>query len=79
MFASSRAEVAAFFARWKRASNMALANTAIRNAKPRDRDYKLTDSRGLYLLMTAANCGVSNIGLMASSGNYPSLDMRQSL
>jgi hypothetical protein len=33
---------------------MALANTAIRNAKPRDRDYKLTDSRGLYLLMTPA-------------------------
>jgi hypothetical protein len=33
---------------------MALTDTAIRNAKPRDRDYKLADSGGLYLLMTPA-------------------------
>lgn len=28
-----------------------LSDVAIRNAKPRDADYKLTDSRGLYLLV----------------------------
>jgi integrase len=58
MFASSRAEVGAFLgaflACWKRVANMALTDTAIRNAKPRDRDYKLADSGGLYLLMTPA-------------------------
>ena len=31
---------------------MALTDTAIRNAKPRDRDYKLADGNGLYLLVT---------------------------
>jgi hypothetical protein len=33
---------------------MALTDTAIRNAKARDRDYKLADSGGLYLLITPA-------------------------
>lgn len=33
---------------------MALTDTTIRNAKPRERDYKLSDSGGLYLLVTAA-------------------------
>lgn len=33
---------------------MALTDTTIRNAKPRDRDYKLADGGGLYLLVTAA-------------------------
>ncbi len=33
---------------------MALTDTAIRNAKPRERDYKLSDSAGLYLLVTPA-------------------------
>jgi hypothetical protein len=28
-----------------------LIDTKIRNAKPRDRDYKLTDFDGLYLLV----------------------------
>ncbi|WP_067733537.1 tyrosine-type recombinase/integrase [Novosphingobium naphthalenivorans] len=31
---------------------MALTDTAIRNAKPREKDYKLADSGGLYLLIT---------------------------
>jgi len=30
---------------------MPLTTTAIRNAKPRDAHYKLTDSAGLYLLV----------------------------
>lgn len=33
---------------------MALTDTAIRNTKPRDRDYKLADGGGLYLLITPA-------------------------
>lgn len=33
---------------------MALTDSAIRSAKPRDRDYKLADSGGLYLLVTPA-------------------------
>jgi integrase len=31
---------------------MALTDIAIRNAKPREREYKLADGRGLYLLVT---------------------------
>jgi integrase len=33
---------------------MALTDTTIRNAKPRAREYKLSDSGGLYLLVTTA-------------------------
>ncbi len=33
---------------------MALTDTAVRTAKPRDREYKLADGGGLYLLVTAA-------------------------
>lgn len=33
---------------------MALTDTAIRNSKPRERDYKLADGGGLYLLVTPA-------------------------
>lgn len=33
---------------------MALTDTAIRNAKPREKDYKLADGGGLYLLVTPA-------------------------
>lgn len=33
---------------------MALTDTALRNTKPRDRDYKLADGGGLYLLITPA-------------------------
>lgn len=33
---------------------MALTDTAIRNTKPREKDYKLTDGGGLYLLVTPA-------------------------
>jgi hypothetical protein len=30
---------------------MALTDVAIRNAKPKDRPYKVADSQGLYLLV----------------------------
>jgi len=31
---------------------MSLTDTAIRNAKPKDQAYKLTDEKGLYLLVS---------------------------
>ena len=31
---------------------MALTDTAVKAAKPREREYKLADERGLYLLVT---------------------------
>jgi integrase len=58
LFACSRAKVGAFlgafFGALEEGPTMALTDTAIRNAKARDRDYKLADSGGLYLLMTRA-------------------------
>lgn len=33
---------------------MALSDVAVRNAQPKDKPYKLTDGRGLYLLVTSA-------------------------
>lgn len=33
---------------------MALSDVAVRNAKPREREYKLSDSGGLYMLVTPA-------------------------
>ena len=33
---------------------MPLTDTTIRNAKPRDRQYKLTDEKGMYLLVTTS-------------------------
>lgn len=33
---------------------MALSDVAVRNAKPREKEYKLSDSGGLYLLVTPA-------------------------
>jgi len=33
---------------------MALSNTAIINAKPRDKNYRLYDEKGLYLEVTKA-------------------------
>ncbi len=31
---------------------MSLTDTTARNAKPKDRPYKLTDEKGLYLLVS---------------------------
>ena len=33
---------------------MKLTNTAVLNAKPKDKDYKLSDGDGMYLYVTAA-------------------------
>lgn len=34
---------------------MALSDTAIKNSKPKDKPYKLTDGNGLYLLVNQTN------------------------
>jgi len=33
---------------------MPLTATDVKNAKPKEKDYKLTDERGMYLLVTRA-------------------------
>ncbi|ATD81032.1 MULTISPECIES: tyrosine-type recombinase/integrase [Desulfovibrio] len=43
---------------------MALTDTTIKNAKPKDKDYKLTDEKGMYLLVAR------------SGGKYFRLDYR---
>src|SRR3546814_12997804 len=35
----------------KRGPQMALTDTAVRNAKPKSKPYKITDGQGLYLLV----------------------------
>lgn len=40
-------------ARFENGAPMALTDTQIRQAKPKDNDYKLADSGGLYLLVKA--------------------------
>lgn len=44
-----------------------LTDKQARNAKPKDKDYKLSDSKGLYLLVKkmGVNIGGPNIVLMA--------------
>ena len=61
---------------------MALTDTAIRNAKPRERDYKLADGGGLYLLVTAAGGKLwrlkyrtAGVERKLSLGKYPAVTL----
>lgn len=61
---------------------MALTDTAIRNAKPRDREYKLADGGGLYLLVTPAGSRLWRLKYRAhgvekklSLGQYPTVTL----
>jgi integrase len=54
LFAHSRIEVGAFLGAFSREAAMAFSDTAIRTARRLDRDYKLADGGGLYLLVTKA-------------------------
>lgn len=57
MHVSNRTKVGAFlgaFRNSRKARRMALTDTAIRNAKRREREYKITDGGGLYVLVTPA-------------------------
>jgi len=61
---------------------MALTDTAIRNAKPRERDYKLADGGGLYLLVTPTGgrlwrmkYRVDGVERKLSIGKYPAVSL----
>ena len=61
---------------------MALTDTAIRTAKPADRDYKLADGGGLYLLVTPAGgklwrlkYRLDGLERKLSLGKYPALSL----
>lgn len=61
---------------------MALTDTAIRAAKPGERDYKLADAGGLYLLVTAAGgklwrlkYRVAGVERKLSLGKYPAVTL----
>ena len=63
---------------------MALTDTAIRNAKPRERDYKLADGGGLYLLVTPAGGRLWRLKYRAdgverklSIGKYPAVSLER--
>jgi len=48
---------------------MALTDISIKNAKPRERDYKLADGGGLYLLVTVSGFATPQRLTMPSSCN----------
>ncbi len=58
MFAQSHREMGAlrglFSGRRGGGIGIALTDVTVRSAKPRDKEYKLADSAGLYLLVTPA-------------------------
>jgi len=61
---------------------MALTDIAIKSAKPRERDYKLADSGGLYLLVTASGgklwrlkFRIDGIERKLSLGKYPAVSL----
>jgi integrase len=63
---------------------MALTDTAIRNAKPREKDYKLADGGGLYLLVTSSGSRLWRMKYRAdgvekklSFGRYPDVTLAE--
>ena len=61
---------------------MALTDISIKNAKPRERDYKLADGGGLYLLVTVSGgklwrlkFRIDGIERKLSLGKYPALGL----
>ena len=61
-----------------------LTDTAIKKAAPRDRDYKLTDEKGLFLLVRTSGSKlwrhkyrVAGKERLASYGPYPEVSLRQ--
>lgn len=65
---------------------MALTDTAIRNAKPAERDYKLADSGGLFVLVTPAGGKLWRLKFRIdgkerklSLGRYPDISLLASL
>lgn len=68
----------------KMAPNMTLTDTAIRNAKPAERDYKLADSGGLFVLVTPAGGKLRRLKFpidgkehKLSLGRYPDVSLSE--
>ena len=66
----------------ERGTPMALTDISIKNAKPRERDYKLADGGGLYLLVTVSGgklwrlkFRIDGIERKLSLGKYPALGL----
>jgi hypothetical protein len=61
---------------------MSLSDTAIRNAKPKEKPYKLTDEKGLYLLVNKSgqyfrfNYRFGGKRLTLALGVYPDLSLK---
>lgn len=62
---------------------MALSDVAVRNAKPREKEYKLSDSGGLYLLITPAGGKLWRVKFRVDGrekklalGAYPEINLR---
>jgi hypothetical protein len=62
---------------------MALSDTSIRAAKPREKDYKVADEKGLYLLVTAGGSKLWRVKFRhlgkekkLSLGAYPDLSLK---
>jgi hypothetical protein len=63
---------------------MALTDVAVRSAKPREKDYKLADSAGLYLLVTPAGgklwrlkYRVHGVEKKLALGRYPEMSLSE--
>lgn len=64
---------------------MALTDIALRNAKPEDKPYKLTDEKGLYLLVTPSGGRLwklkfrnkAGVEKKLSIGAYPNVRLKQ--
>jgi Arm DNA-binding domain len=61
---------------------MALTDTAIRNAKPKDRPYKVADAQGLYLLVNPAGSKlwrlkyrIRGVERKLALGSYPDVSL----
>jgi len=70
LFASSQPKLWAFLGAFsEKGTPMALTDISIKNAKPRERDYKLADGGGLYLLVTVSGFATPQRLTMPSSCN----------
>ncbi len=62
---------------------MALTNTAVSNAKPREKQYRLTDAQGMYLLVTPAGAKYWRLDYILNGkrktfaiGKYPTINLK---
>ncbi|WP_419825661.1 Arm DNA-binding domain-containing protein [Sphingomonas sp.] len=82
MFAYSRRGSAASTGAFRAEAGKALTDTAVRAVKPKDRDYKLADGGGLYLLVTSAGeklwwlkCRMHGVERKLALGKYPDVTL----